>query len=183
MARDATGPERPRPLRAEVRVSGAPVSRGSRRWRSDARGRGSPSWTSRTSSGITPSRRSGGSRRSRQNQARLDSGRYDAGFLRLWEYNLSGYVAGATASDGAVYQCFSPRTTSCSRCRFIASNPVFSYHRPHARVAELADARDLGCGFPVATKSAERPVSIGGFRSLKPSVECRLSRLKSRGVR
>jgi cyclopropane-fatty-acyl-phospholipid synthase len=42
--------------------------------------------------------------RFRQNQARLDRGRYSAEFLRLWEYNLSGYIAAATASDGAVYQ-------------------------------------------------------------------------------
>lgn len=42
--------------------------------------------------------------RFRQNKSRLDEHRYDAGFRRLWEYNLSGYVAGATASDGAVYQ-------------------------------------------------------------------------------
>ncbi len=42
--------------------------------------------------------------RFRQNQARLDRGRYSAEFRRLWEYNLSGYIAGATASDGAVYQ-------------------------------------------------------------------------------
>jgi cyclopropane-fatty-acyl-phospholipid synthase len=42
--------------------------------------------------------------RFRQNQPHLDPLRYDAGFRRLWEYNLSGYVAGATASDGAVYQ-------------------------------------------------------------------------------
>ena len=42
--------------------------------------------------------------RFRQNQHRLDPKRYDAVFMRMWEYYLHCCVAAAVASDAAVYQ-------------------------------------------------------------------------------
>ncbi len=42
--------------------------------------------------------------RFRENAGRLDPARYDAAFRRMWEYYLACCVAGATASDGALYQ-------------------------------------------------------------------------------
>lgn len=42
--------------------------------------------------------------RFRENAHRLDPSRYDATFRRMWEYYLSCCIAGATASDGALYQ-------------------------------------------------------------------------------
>ena len=42
--------------------------------------------------------------RFRENSGRLDPARYDAAFRRMWEYYLACCVAGATASDGALYQ-------------------------------------------------------------------------------
>jgi cyclopropane-fatty-acyl-phospholipid synthase len=42
--------------------------------------------------------------RFRQNQHRLDPKRYDAVFMRMWEYYLQCCVAAAVASDAALYQ-------------------------------------------------------------------------------